>query len=61
MSSVPGTPDRFLTITPECRCRPTEELIMEMTDHVEVSLTELLDTYDEYDDVRINVVVTVER
>jgi len=61
MSSVPGTPDRHLTITPECRRRPDEELVMEVTDHVEESVTELLETFDADDDARIHVAVTVER
>ena len=61
MSSVPGTPDRHQTITPECRRRPDEELVLEVTDHVEVSVTELLKVYDEEDDARIHVAVTVER
>jgi len=59
MSSVPGTPDRHLTITPECRRRPNEELVMEVTDHVEESVTELLE--DENEKARIHVAVTVER
>ena len=59
MSSVPGIRDRHLTITPEMRRRPDEELVMEMTDHVEESLTELLEDGDEK--ARIHVAVTVER
>ena len=59
MSSVPGTPDRHLTITPEMQRRPLEELVMEMTDHVEKSVTELLE--DENEKARIHVAVTVER
>jgi len=61
MSSVPGIPDRHQTITPESRHRPDEELVMEVTDHIEESVTELLDVYDEDDDARIHVAVTVER
>jgi len=61
MFTVPGTPDRHLIITPECRRRPNGELVMEMTDHVEESATELLETYDEDDDARIHIAVTVER
>jgi len=61
MPPLPGILDRYRTITPECRRRPNEELVMEVTDHVEGSLTELLDTYDEDDDARIHVAVTVER
>jgi len=61
MSNVPGIPDRHLTITPECRRRPVEELVMEMTDHVEMSVTDLLEVYDEDDDACIHVAVTVER
>jgi len=59
MSNIPGTPDRHLTITPEMRRRPDEELVMEMTDHVEESVSELLE--DEDDDACIHVAVTVER
>ena len=61
MSDVPGIPDRHRIITPECRRRPDEELVMEVTDHVEESVTELLDVYDADDDARIHVAVTVER
>jgi hypothetical protein len=57
MNSVPGTPDRHLTITPEMQRRPDEELVMEVTDHVEESVSELL----EDDDACIHVAVTVER
>jgi hypothetical protein len=60
MSNILGTPDRHLTITPEMRRRPDEELVMEMTDHVEESLTELLEDGDD-DDAHIHVAVTVER
>jgi len=60
MSSVPGTPDCHLTITPQMRrCLPMEDLVMEMTDHVEESLIKLLEDGDE--DTRIHVAVTVER
>jgi hypothetical protein len=61
MSNVPGTPGRHLTITPECRRRPHKELVMEVTDHVEESVTELLEVYDENHDARIHVAVTIER
>ena len=61
MSNIPGTPDRHQTITPACRRRPDEEVTMEVRDHVEESVTELLNVYDEEDDVRIHVAVTVER
>jgi hypothetical protein len=59
MPDVPGTLDRHLTITPEMRRRPDEELVMEMADHVEESVTELLEDGD--DDACIHVAVTVER
>jgi hypothetical protein len=59
MSDIPGIRDRHLTITPECRRRPTEELIMEMTDHVEESVSELLE--NEKESAQIHVAVTVER
>jgi hypothetical protein len=59
MSDVLGIPDRHQTITPECRRRPNEELVMEVTDHVEESVTELLEDGDE--DASIHVAVTVER
>ena len=61
MSDIPGIPDRHQTITPACRRRPDEEITMEVTDHVEESVTELLDVYDADDDARIHVAVTVER
>jgi hypothetical protein len=61
MPPLPGVLDRHQTITPEMRRRPVEELVMEVADHVEESVTELLDIYDEDDDVRIHVAVTVER
>jgi hypothetical protein len=59
MNSVPGTPDRHLTITPEMQRRPSNEIVMEMADHVEESVSGLLE--DEDDEVRIHVAVTVER
>ena len=59
MSDIPGTPDRHRTITPEMQHRPDEELVMEMADHVEESVSELLEHED--DEVRIHVAVTVER
>ena len=59
MSDIPGTLDRHQTITPEMRRRPDEELVMEVTDHVEESVSELLE--DEDDDACIHVAVTVER
>lgn len=58
MSDIPGTPDRHLTITPEMQRRPDGELVMEMTDHVEESVTDLL---EDDDDMCIHVAVTVER
>jgi len=59
MPPLPGILDRHQTITPEMRRRPDEELVMEMTDHVEESLIKLLEDGDE--DTRIHVAVTVER
>jgi ribosomal protein L21E len=59
--SVPGIADRHTKITPECRRRPNEELRMEVRDHVEESVSALLGTYDQDDDVTIHVAVTVER
>jgi len=59
MSNIPGTPDRHLTITPEMRRRPDEELVMEVTDHVEESVNEQLEDGD--DNACIHVAVTVER
>jgi len=61
MPPLPGILDRHQTITPACRRRPDEEITMEVTDHVEESVTELLETYDEDDDACIHVAVTVER
>jgi ribosomal protein L21E len=61
MADLPGTPDRHQKITPACRRRPNEELRMEVRDHVEESVSALLDTYDQDDDVTIHVAVTVER
>jgi len=61
MPNIPGNPDRHLTITPEMQHRPVGELVMEVTDHVEESVTELLEVYDEDDDAHIHVAVTVER
>jgi len=60
MSNVPGTLDCHLTVTPQMRrCLPMEDLVMEMADHVEESVTELLE--DENEKARIHVAVTVER
>jgi hypothetical protein len=59
MSDIPGTPDCHLTITPEMRRRPNGELVMEMADYVEMSVTDLLE--DEGDDASIHIAVTVER
>ena len=59
MPPLPGILDRYRTITPECRRRPNEELVMEVTDHVEESVTDLLE--DEGDDASIHIAVTVER
>ena len=58
MSKIPGTPDRHLTITPDMHRRPDEEIVMEMADHVEESVRELL---EDEDDACIHVAVTVER
>jgi hypothetical protein len=57
MPDIPGTPDRHLTITPEMQRRPLDEILMEMADHVEESVSELLEDGDE--DARIHVAVTV--
>lgn len=61
LADLPGTLDRHQKITPACRRRPDEEITMEVCDHVEASVDELLETYDEENDAVIHVAVTVER
>ena len=61
MADLPGILDQHQKITPACRRRPNEEITMEARDHVEASVGELLETYDEENDAVIHVAVTVDR
>lgn len=61
MARIPGIPDKHCKITPSCRKRPKDEAIEEVLDHIEESLREVWDVYEDDDDALIRAGVTVQK